>query len=71
MVLVYLTSGECIEVQAAWGAQRVNDSLVCTDVKGRHVASFVSQDVVAFTANPETAELMAEEVCDDVTVVPP
>ena len=68
-MLIYLNSGECIEVQDATTAERRNGSLVCLDERGRTTATFQASDVESFTANEEIAEAMKEEVCEDLTVV--
>jgi hypothetical protein len=70
MVLVYLTSGECIEVMRATTAVRVDSSVFCYDELGRKVVTLPADDVVAFTSDPAVASVMAEDVCDDVVVLP-
>ena len=69
MVLVYLNTGDCIEVRDAFSAERRNGSLVCLDRSGQTTATFSATDVESFTANEEFAEAMKEEVCEDLTVV--
>jgi hypothetical protein len=69
MVLVYLNTGECIEVQSAVRAESRNGSLVCLDRSGYVTATFPAADVQSFTANEEMADAIKEEVCEDVTVI--
>lgn len=69
MMLIYLNSGECIEVLDATTAERRNGSLVCLDERGRPTATFQASHVESFTANEKIAEAMKEEVCDDLTVI--
>jgi len=69
MVLVYLRTGDCIEVRDAASAERRNDSLICLDAKGRAAATFLASDVETYTANEELATAIKNEVCEDLTVV--
>lgn len=69
MVLVYLKTSECIEVEDAFSAVRRDGLLACLDRHGSVTASFPLGDVESFTANPEMAEAIKEEVCEDLTVV--
>jgi hypothetical protein len=69
MVLVYLNSGECIEVRDALRAERRNSVFVCLDSSGHVTASFQAADVESFTANEVIADALKEEVCEDLTVV--
>ena len=70
MILVYLKSGDCIEIEGAIKAERQGESLVCYGSAGETVATFAAIDVDAFTANPEIAEIILDEACEDLTVVP-
>ena len=69
MVLVYLNSGECIEVTNAFSAERRSDLLVCLDRDGHLTASFAASTVESFTSNEEMAEAIKEEVCEDLTII--
>ena len=69
MVLIYLNTGECIEVQDAVKAELRNDNFVCLDVLGHTTATFAAGDVESFTANEQMAESFKEEVCEDLTVI--
>ena len=70
MVLVYLKNGDCIEVK--WAVSTAEDewTLSCLDRQGDAVATFESATVETFTTDPEVAEQMKEEVCEDLTVIP-
>src|SRR5262245_53306028 len=70
MLLVFMTSGECIEVEAAVAARVVNDEVVCFSGEGYQVASFTKTDVEAFTRDASIARLVKDEVCDEVTLIP-
>ena len=70
MVLVYLKNGDCIEVMAAVSTEEDDWTLSCLDGQGRPVATFESATVETFTTDPEVAEEMKEEVCEDLTVLP-
>ncbi len=69
MVLVYLKTSECIEVEDAVRAERRDGQLVCLDRHGSVTATFPLGDMESFTANEEMAEAIKEEVCEDLTVV--
>ncbi len=69
MVLVYLNSGECIEIQDAVRAERAGDKLICYDPAGSATATFDALEVETFTANEDVADQIKEEVCEDLTVV--
>ena len=71
MLLVYLTSGVCVEVPGAVSAEQRGERLVCLDAEGNVVSSFQAQYVIAFTADPDMVEAMEEEVCEDLLVLPP
>jgi hypothetical protein len=71
MLLVYLTSGVCVEVPEAVRAEQRGERLVCLDADGVVVSSFQAQYVSAFTADPDMVEAIEEEVCEDLVVVPP
>jgi hypothetical protein len=71
MVLVYLKSGDCIEVAAAVATEQDDERLFCLARDGYRLATFQSAEVQAFTIDPRMAEQMKEEVCDDLTVLPP
>lgn len=69
MVLVYLYTGECIEVEDADRAERRGDTLVCLTDSGDVTMTFEAKDVESYTANEIYAEQFKEEVCEDLTVV--
>lgn len=69
LVLVYLKTTECIEVEDAVRVERRESLLVCLDAHGSVTASFSLGDVESFTANEEMAEAIKEEVCEDLTIV--
>ncbi len=70
MILVFMTDGNCIEVEAAVGADRKFDSFVCFDGSGREVASFPFDDVYAYTLSDGMSKVLKEEVCDELTLIP-
>jgi hypothetical protein len=70
MVLVYLKNGDCIEVKGAVSTAEDEWTLSCLDRQGDAVATFESATVETFTTDPEVAEQMKEEVCEDMTVIP-
>ena len=65
MVLIYLTSDECVEVPEAASCEREDDRLVCIDSTGAVVRSFPLHQVSVFTNDPATAELVRDEVCEE------
>jgi hypothetical protein len=71
MLLVYLTSGVCVEVPDAVVAQQTDGRLVCLDAKGNVVSSFQAEYVSAFTSDPVMVEAIEDEVCEDLVVMPP
>jgi hypothetical protein len=71
MLLVYLTSGVCVEVPDAVSAEQRGERLVCLDAEGVVVSSFQAQYVSAFTSDPVMVEAIEEDVCEDLVVIPP
>jgi hypothetical protein len=71
MLLVYLTSGVCVEVPDAVSAEQRGDRLVCLNAEGTVVSGFQAEYVSAFTSDPVMVEAIEEEVCDDLVVIPP
>jgi hypothetical protein len=69
MVLIYLKSGECIELADAATAEHDNGDLICLDPQGRKIASFERAQVEAFTVEPLVAEVIKDEICEELTVV--
>jgi hypothetical protein len=69
MVLVYLKNGDCIKVEGAVSTVEDEWTLSCLDRQGDAVATFESATVETFTIDPEVAEQMKEEVCEDLTVI--
>ena len=69
MVLVYLKNGDCIEVMGAVSTAEDEWTLSCLDSQGDPVATFESATVETFTTNPEVAEQIKAEVCEDLTVL--
>jgi hypothetical protein len=70
MVLVYLKNGDCIEVMGAVSTEEDDWTLSCLDSQGDRVATFESATVETFTTDPEVAERMKEEDCEDLTILP-
>jgi hypothetical protein len=70
LVLVYMKNGDCIEVMAAVSTTQDELWLSCLDSQGNPVATFESATVEAVTPDPEVAEEMIDEVCEDLTVIP-
>jgi len=71
MLLVYLTSGVCVEVPDAVSAEQREERLVCLDAEGNVVSSFQAEYVSAFTSDPVMVEAIEDEVCEDLVVMPP
>ena len=71
MLLVYLTSGVCVEVPDAVSAEQRDERLVCLDAEGNVVSSYQAQYVSAFTTDPVMVEAIEDEVCEDLVVMPP
>jgi len=71
MLLVYLTSGVCVEVPGAVAAEQRAERLVCLDTEGSVVSSFQAEFVQAFTSDPDMVEAIVDEVCEDLVVIPP
>jgi hypothetical protein len=71
MLLVYLTSGVCVEVPGAVSAEQRGERLVCLDADGAVLSSFQAKYVSAFTADPVMVEAIEEDVCEDLVVIPP
>lgn len=69
MVLVYLKSGECIEVSEADAARRDDSELICLDSRSSELARFDLDEVETFTLDERVAELIKEEECEDLTVI--
>ena len=70
MVLIYRIDGECIEVETAVRAEVLGSDVCCFDRAGRLVASFAKTDVEVFTANPEVAEVIKDEACEESSSLP-
>ena len=64
MVLVYLTSDECVEVFDAVRVEADEGRLWCFDRNGRAVRSFELTDVAIYTTDPDTAATIREEACE-------
>ncbi len=71
MILVYLDSGECVEVPEGVAVSLRDGDFTCVDRQGKVLASFDQQRVEAYTSNPAIAEAIMDEVCEDLTVIPP
>ena len=69
MVLVYLNTGECIEVEPAVRVAVEDELFVCYTPENEAVATFPRLEVQTYTANEGVAEQLKEEVCEDLTVV--
>ncbi len=69
MVLIFLKSGDCIEMPKATSAIVGDGYLTCFDAQGENLQQFDSLLVESYTANLETALSLASEVCDDIAVI--
>jgi hypothetical protein len=69
-VLVYMNDGSCIEVEEAQAGRVVNGALLLFNSSGIEVANFKAREVEAFTADEEMADVMLDEVCEELTVLP-
>jgi hypothetical protein len=70
MILVFLRDGNCVEVEAAVGAAQRNQYFICFDDQGREVANFLLADVEAYTQNDRMAQVLSDDVCEEVTLIP-
>lgn len=70
MVLVYLKNGDCIEIMGAFSTAEDEWTLSCLDREGDAVAAFELATVDSYTTDPDVAEQMEEEDCEDLTVLP-
>jgi hypothetical protein len=70
MVLIYQIDGECIEVARAVRAEVQGGSVCCFDGAGALVASFLKSEVEVFTANPEVADVIKDEACEETSSIP-
>ena len=70
MVLIYKIGGECIEVEKAVRAELRDGLLVCLDRRNAVVASFPGHEVDVYTSQPEIAQVIKDEACDDSAGVP-
>jgi hypothetical protein len=71
MILIYLNSGECVEIPEAVAINERDGDFVCLDARGTVLATFEQEKVEAYTSNPEIAEAIMDAVCEDLTVIPP
>ena len=71
MILVFLKNDECVEVTGAERAETQGAALVCYSADNSEVARFDLAQVEVFTNNPRIAELMKDEVCEDITAIRP
>jgi hypothetical protein len=65
MVLVYMVNGECVEVEDAFSAENDDQQLVCYDRERDVVRVFNVADVSMFTADPQTVDLIKDELCEE------
>jgi hypothetical protein len=70
MVFIYLKGGDCVEVEAAVSAAVEADNVLCYDEQGAEIASFPSDAVLSYTSDPKIIDAVAEEICDEPTVIP-
>ena len=70
MVFVYLKGGDCVEVEGAVSAAIKANNVVCFDDEGMEIASFPCDAVPSFTADTKIIEAVAEEICDEPTIIP-
>ena len=70
MVLIFLKNGECIEYSEGAAASRTDEGVAVTDRHGRRLAWFPAANVETYSADPQTVDLIEEEVCEDVTRIP-
>ncbi|MPZ49491.1 MAG: hypothetical protein GEU75_09375 [Dehalococcoidia bacterium] len=69
MVLIYHTSGDCTEIEAAVRAHVQDGKLLCFDRRGQVVATFLASNVQTYTADPVLVEAIEDEACDDVVTI--
>jgi len=67
MVLVYLNTGECIEVRDAVEARTVRPYLICRNGQGEEVARFHLRVIQSFTRNERLIRVFRQEICDEGT----
>ena len=65
MVLVYLQNEECVEIPDAVRVEKESGQLWCISALGRVVRTFQLEDVAVYTTDPDTAEIVKEEVCEE------
>jgi hypothetical protein len=66
MVLVYLKTGECVQVEHADATRYEADYLVCVDHFSGEVARFDLADVLSFTVDSKIAAMMLQDECRKV-----
>jgi hypothetical protein len=69
MLLVYLTDGECVEVEQAVRVGTKSGSLFCYSASGKELASFPLESVELYTFDEREAKVITDEACEEVTVV--
>jgi hypothetical protein len=69
MLLVYLTDGECVEVEQAVRVGTKSGSLFCYSAAGKELASFPLETVELYTFDQREAEIIGDEACEEVTIV--
>lgn len=69
MLLVYLTDGDCLEIENATRVERTMGMLLCYDANGYIVRAIDADEVTMFTLDDQTAQLIRDEACDEVQQV--
>lgn len=65
MVLIYLHSGDCVEVLGAVEVETSHNRLLCLGDNDEELAAFYLSDVKAYATDEEHIRLIEEEVCDE------
>ena len=52
MMLIHLTTGDCVELTLAEEVRRENEWLTCVDADGRRIAAFAASAVSSFERQP-------------------
>ena len=52
MMLIHLTTGDCVELTLAEEVRQENEWLTCVDADGRRIAAFAASAVAGFERQP-------------------
>ena len=69
MVLVYLSNGDCLKFLAGVSVINNGDKLRVLGEAGERLAVFPVASVELYTGDAETAAVIEQNVCDDLTVI--